>query len=78
MIAERYSEWIAQNDTLAADDRNLIRSHISRLAAKPKFSILMPLSNDTAHHLRSAIDSVRAQLYECCELSIAADGEWSL
>ncbi|MEO7167825.1 MAG: hypothetical protein ABI016_12430, partial [Chthoniobacterales bacterium] len=58
-----YGTWIKRYDTLRPADRREIRAHIARLAARPLISIVMPVYNPAAAHLRSAIKSVRAQLY---------------
>jgi GT2 family glycosyltransferase/glycosyltransferase involved in cell wall biosynthesis len=65
-----YSEWIDRNDRLSADDRLLIRSHISSFKYKPKFSILMHAHDASSEYLRKAITSLFAQLYQEWELCI--------
>ena len=57
-----YATWIKRYDTLRAADRRQIRRHIAAMAARPVISIVMPVYNTSAEHLRQAIDSVRAQL----------------
>ncbi len=68
-----YPEWLAHNDRLNDNDRSLIRHHIAGFRQAPKFSIVMPVYNTPVEHLKAAIDSVRAQLYENWELCIADD-----
>jgi len=68
-----YRQWIAANDALTEEDRELIREHIRSLAYKPRFSILMPVYDPPAEYLREAIESVRDQLYEDWELCVVDD-----
>jgi hypothetical protein len=68
-----YATWIKRYDTLRRADRREIRAHIERLRAHPLISIVMPVYNSTAAHLRCAIDSVRAQLYSNWELCMVDD-----
>lgn len=68
-----YSEWIRRHDTLSADDRSAIRSHIKSMPYCPVFSVLMPVYNPPPLFLLRAIASVRRQLYPDWELCIADD-----
>jgi O-antigen biosynthesis protein len=68
-----YATWIKRYDTLRVADRRQIRRHIAAMAAWPVISIVMPVYNPSAEHLRQAIDSVRAQLYPNWELCIVDD-----
>jgi glycosyltransferase involved in cell wall biosynthesis len=68
-----YATWIKRYDTLRRSDRREIRAHIETFATRPLISIVMPVYNSTAVHLRAAIDSVRAQLYSNWELCIVDD-----
>ena len=70
---EDYRRWIARNGTLTQDDRAAIRDHIARLPSRPLISVVMPVYETPAEHLRAAIASVRAQLYPHWELCIADD-----
>jgi GT2 family glycosyltransferase len=68
-----YNAWIKRYDTLHRGERRAIRSHINTLAERPLISIVMPVYNPSATHLRKALDSVRIQLYPHWELCIAED-----
>jgi glycosyltransferase involved in cell wall biosynthesis len=68
-----YQAWIKRYDTLRAVDRRAIKTRIAALSNPPLLSILMPVYNPSAAHLRAAIDSVRSQLYSNWELCIADD-----
>ncbi len=68
-----YQTWIRRYDRLTGADRREIKRAIARLATRPLLSIVMPVYNPSAAHLREAINSVRAQLYPDWELCIADD-----
>ncbi|WP_168990364.1 glycosyltransferase family 2 protein [Aureimonas flava] len=68
-----YESWVAQYDTLDADDRRAIREDIAAFSARPTFSIVMPTYNSDLELLELAIRSVRNQLYPDWELCIADD-----
>ena len=68
-----YDRWVEQYDTLTADDRALIRTHIDALRSRPKISVIMPAYDTPKSLLRQAIASVQAQLYPDWELCIADD-----
>ena len=68
-----YAAWIKRWDTLRFADRRKIRKHICSFAKRPRISILMPVYNPSADHLRRAIKSVRDQLYPEWELCIVDD-----
>ena len=68
-----YQNWIKRYDTLSRSDRHAILGRVHTLAWHPLISIVMPVYNPTAAHLRAAIDSVRTQLYPRWELCIADD-----
>lgn len=70
---QAYRRWIARNATLTPDDRAAIRAHIAMLPSPPLISVVMPVHETEAEHLRAAIASVRAQLYPHWELCIADD-----
>ncbi|MBM3488315.1 MAG: glycosyltransferase, partial [Alphaproteobacteria bacterium] len=61
---------------LATDDASRARmvAAIAGFALRPKVSIIMPVYNTPADLLDRAVASVRAQVYEDWELSIADDG----
>ena len=69
-----YVTWIKLYDTLRLADRRKIRTQICAFSQRPLISVIMPVHNPAAHHLRKAIESVRAQLYPDWELCIADDG----
>ncbi len=68
-----YAEWIRRYDTLSANDRKQIGRHIESFAQRPLISVIVPVYNADAAHLRAAIDSVRAQLYPHWELCLVDD-----
>ena len=68
-----YAAWIKRYDTLHMADRRKIRAHINHFVKRPRISILMPVYNPSADHLRRAIESVRDQLYPEWELCIVDD-----
>jgi glycosyltransferase involved in cell wall biosynthesis len=68
-----YAAWINQYDTLHFRDRRKIKAHLRSFAKQPLISILMPVYNPSADHLRRAIESVRAQLYPKWELCVVDD-----
>lgn len=71
-----YRAWIARNEPSAADAVE-IRAAMARLPARPTISVLMPTHDPRPEHLRAAIASVQAQLYERWTLCIADDGSAS-
>jgi GT2 family glycosyltransferase len=68
-----YAQWITSFDTLGEADRAAIRRHIARLSVAPRIAVLMRTHNTPEKLLRSALDSVRTQLYPHWELRIAVD-----
>lgn len=74
--ARVYSAWIQRNEPGAGDDR-LIREFLTRRPGLPRISVLLPVHDPNASHLRAAISSVRAQVYENWRLCIADDGSRS-
>ncbi|SDB29582.1 glycosyltransferase family 2 protein [Belnapia rosea] len=66
-----YRAWLARHHP--PPDRAAIAAHIAALPARPLISVVMPVYNAPAAHLREAIESVRAQLYPHWELCIADD-----
>src|SRR5205814_3729091 len=69
----RYEDWVAAFDTLDDDDRRAIKARIAALPIEPRFSVLMPVRDPEAVHLRRAIASVQEQLYPGWQLCIADD-----
>ena len=68
-----YRDWIEKYERLTADEVEAVRAKIDELPRKPLISVLMPVYNVDARWLRSAIDSVREQIYTNWELCIADD-----
>ncbi len=68
-----YQTWVELYDTLDDAKRARIDSRVRGLAYRPMISVLMPVYDPPVHLLRSAIDSVRNQIYENWELCIADD-----
>jgi len=74
MVSERsYAAWVKQFDTVGARERIVVRRDLRSLREHPLISIVMPVYNPNLVHLSSAIDSVRAQIYENWQLCIADD-----
>jgi GT2 family glycosyltransferase len=71
--ANQYKQWVEEYDTLTDSDRNSIRARIEELEYRPLISVVMPVYNVDEMWLRSAIESVRGQLYPNWELCIADD-----
>jgi O-antigen biosynthesis protein len=70
--ARKYRKWIRQN-TLTAQDRELIRREILNFKLHPKISVVLPVYDVAEKWLRRCIESVANQLYENWELCIADD-----
>lgn len=68
-----YKTWVESYDTLSDSDREAILTRIDKLEYKPLLSIVMPVYNVEEIWLRTAIESVRKQLYPQWELCIADD-----
>jgi glycosyltransferase involved in cell wall biosynthesis len=68
-----YAAWVKQFDTIGARERIVFRRDLRALRRHPLISIVMPVYNPDLVYLLSAIDSVRAQIYENWELCIADD-----
>lgn len=68
-----YTAWVKQFDTVGAGERIVLRRDLRALPRHPLISIVMPVYNPDLAQLSSAIDSVRAQIYENWELCIADD-----
>jgi len=68
-----YESWIAQFDSRTASDRLAWRRTLRSLRRHPLISVLLPVYNPDLEFLRSAVASVRAQIYEAWELCIADD-----
>jgi glycosyltransferase involved in cell wall biosynthesis len=68
-----FAEWVARYDTPSPADRIALRRKLRMLLEQPRISILLPVFNPDLELLRSAIDSIKAQIYENWELCIADD-----
>jgi glycosyltransferase involved in cell wall biosynthesis len=68
-----YTAWVRQFDTIGPAERIVLRRGVRALRRHPLISIVLPVYNPDLAHLSSAIDSVRAQIYENWELCIADD-----
>jgi GT2 family glycosyltransferase len=71
--ANQYEQWVKEYDILTDSDRQAIRARIEELEYRPLISVVMPVYNVDEKWLRSAIESVRRQLYQNWELCIADD-----
>lgn len=75
--ANLYREWYSKNVYLSQERRTGILKLISKMKKIPTISIVMPVYNTEPLMLRSAIDSVRSQLYPHWELCISDDNSTS-
>ncbi len=71
--ASDYQLWVSRYDTINENDASAIRRHLRTLRSTPLISVVMPVYNTRPPFLRSAIESVLAQLYPNWELCIADD-----
>lgn len=68
-----YQKWIELFDTRDEGARQRIEARLGVIESRPTISVIMPVYNPPLHLLRSAIDSVRSQIYPNWELCIADD-----
>lgn len=68
-----YADWVAAFDTPTQQDLQRLSASVERLAARPKFSILLPVYNSRIELLEQTIASVQAQVYPDWELCITDD-----
>lgn len=68
-----YQRWVELYDTIDDGARALIESQLRSLSRRPRVSVIMPTYNPPVDMLRSAIESVRNQIYPDWELCIADD-----
>ena len=68
-----YRQWVRDYDTPGPGDRIELRRRLRALHRWPRFSILVPVYNADLKFLATAIDSVRAQVYQNWELCLADD-----
>ncbi|QDM23028.1 glycosyltransferase family 2 protein [Tardiphaga sp. vice154] len=73
-IAQQYTKWIGEFDTISAADRSEIAAHIAKFQTLPLISVIMPVYNTPERILRDAVASVLNQIYPHWELCIADDG----
>lgn len=69
----QYRKWVEQFDTLSAQDRKDIASHIERLPNNLLISVVMPVYETPENVLRAALDSLLKQIYPHWELCVADD-----
>lgn len=67
-----YARWIRYFENVG-QFRGLIEDQVDRLPRRPRFSIVLPVFNTEETFLRSAIESVRKQIYPEWQLCIADD-----
>jgi GT2 family glycosyltransferase len=70
--ASAYERWMFANDLRRADEQ-LVRDAAAVLPRTPLISVVMPVHDTPERYLRTALDSVVAQLYPHWELCIADD-----
>lgn len=74
MSESTYADWIARYDRLDQAGRADLVRQLAAMPSRPTFSIVMPVYDPEDSHLRSALDSVLAQVYPNWELCVADDG----
>jgi len=68
-----YGTWIARFDTIDTTARAALREKVAQFATRPRISIIVPVFNPQAEHLREMLDSVLAQIYPDWELCLCDD-----
>lgn len=68
-----YDKWIAAHEALDAASIKALAHNAATFRLQPRFSIIIPTYNTPNSVLRSALDSVLAQIYPNWELCIADD-----
>ncbi|MEX3669026.1 glycosyltransferase [Paraburkholderia phenoliruptrix] len=68
-----YGAWIARFDTIDATARVALHDKIAQFATRPRISIVVPVFNPQAEHLRDMLDSVIGQIYPEWELCLCDD-----
>ena len=68
-----YDTWVKLYDPQTPEALEAIARDVAGLAAKPRFSIIVPVYNTEERWLRKCVDSVRRQVYGDWELCIAND-----
>ena len=69
-----YSQWIAENEPLHAEEKKAMAAEIDSFERRPKISIVVPVYKTPRDLLARCIDSVLAQIYPAWELCLADDG----
>jgi GT2 family glycosyltransferase len=69
--SEVYADWVTEFDTLTDSDLEGMHALDEALEQRPFVSVLMTVVDPREGHLRSAIESVRAQVYADWELCVA-------
>lgn len=69
---QQYEAWVERN-RLVGDRLRAAEELAADLEYKPTISVIMPVYNSVESHLREAIESVKAQIYDRWELCIADD-----
>ena len=72
-VDRSYAAWVKEFDTIGGRERIVIRRQLRALSSLPLISIVLPVYNPDLALLASAIDSVRAQIYQNWQLCIADD-----
>src|SRR5438874_6964030 len=72
-VDRSYAAWVKEFDTIGERERIVIRRQLRALSSLPLISIVLPVYNPDLALLASAIDSVRAQIYQNWQLCIADD-----
>src|SRR5437762_6879696 len=67
-VDRSYAAWVKEFDTLGGRERIVIRRQLRALSSLPLISIVLPVYNPDLALLASAIDSVRAQIYQNWQL----------
>lgn len=71
-LDEQYQQWLRAHALTRARIRR-VKKEAANFSYRPKVSIVMPVYNPDPRWLRDAIESVRGQLYDNWQLSIADD-----
>lgn len=68
-----YGQWIQEVEAASLPSEETVRASLASMGDKPLISIIVPVYNTPAVHLKACIDSVLAQSYPHWELCIADD-----
>lgn len=72
-----YRRWVGAVDCLRAVDLARMQERVAELESGPVFSVLLPAHETPVGFLKSAVESVRRQIYPKWELCIADDASRS-